>query len=164
MLLVASNQEEVMKKVLSYGFAAALVLFSALPALAKSYDVCLDAGDDVVSGFNFAAVASVFSGGTLSSSTSPITCPAVSDAIGTFFAQGVAVSELPKASHTDSLYVVWHFRINGQGAFDTSGPTETTATYPQTIIGTTNILVAPPNGTATVTNLAPNAFRITVAF
>jgi hypothetical protein len=153
-----------MKNLLSYGFAAALVLLTAFPAMAKSYDVCLDAGDDLVSGFNFVAVASVFKGGTLSSSTSPIACPAVSDAIGTFFAQGVGVSELPKASPTDSLYVVWHFRINGQGAFDTSGPTETTATYPQTIIGSTNILVSPPDGTATVTNLAANAFRITVGF
>ena len=31
-----------MNKILSYGFAAALVLFTALPALANSYDVCLD--------------------------------------------------------------------------------------------------------------------------
>jgi hypothetical protein len=62
------------------------------------------------------------------------------------------------------LYVVWHFRINGQGAFDTTGPTETTATYPQTIIGSTNIFISPPTGQATVTNLAPNAFRIKVGF
>ena len=36
-----------MKKLLSYGFAAALVLFTALPALAKSFDVCLDLAHDV---------------------------------------------------------------------------------------------------------------------
>jgi hypothetical protein len=154
-----------MNKILSYGFAAALVLFTALPALANSYDVCLDQGDDVVNGFNFAAVASVYPGGTVSKSTAGVECSALSASpIGTFFAQGVAVSELPKASATDSLYVVWHFRINGQGAFDTTGPTETTATYPQTIIGSTNIFISPPTGQATVTNLAPNAFRIKVGF
>jgi|HubBroStandDraft_1064217.scaffolds.fasta_scaffold46893_3 hypothetical protein len=151
-----------MKKLLSYGFAAALVLLTALPALAKSYDVCLDAGDDAVSGFNFVAVANVYPGGTISSAAA-VTCSTLdASPIGTFFAQGVAVSELPKASSTDSLYVVWHFRINGQGAFDTSGPVETTATYPQTIIGSTNIFLAPITGTATVTNLAANAFRVTV--
>src|SRR5580658_6110767 len=92
-----------MNKILSYGFAAALVLFTALPALANSYDVCLDQGDDVVNGFNFAAVASVYPGGTVSKSTAGVECSALSASpIGTFFAQGVAVSELPKASATDS--------------------------------------------------------------
>jgi hypothetical protein len=154
-----------MKKLLSYGFVAALVLFTALPALAKSFDVCLDAGDDVVNVFNFAAVASIYPGGTVTSSTMAVTCSSLSPRpIGTFFAQGVAVSELPKASSTDSLYVVWHFRINGLGAFDTTGPTETTARYPQTIIGSTNLFLSPSSGTATVTNLAPNAFRIQVGF
>jgi hypothetical protein len=152
-------------KLLRYGFAAALVLFTAFPALAKSYDVCLNADDDVVSGFNFAAVASVYPGGTIKGSTMGVSCSSLTPSpIGTFFAQGVAVSELPKASSTDSLYVVWHFRINNLGAFDTTGPVETTPTYPQTIIGSTNFFVAPPNGTAIVTNLAPNAFRVAVGF
>jgi hypothetical protein len=154
-----------MKRLLGYGVAAALVLFTALPALANSYDVCLDAGDDVVNVFNFAAVASVYPGGTVAKSATPVACSSLSASpIGTFFAQGVAVSELPKASATDSLYVVWHFRINGLGAFDTTGPVETTATYPQTIIGSTNLFVSPPTGQATVTNLAPNAFSIRVGF
>ena len=155
-----------MKKLLSYGFAAALVLFTALPALAKSFDVCLDLAHDVEeNGFNFGAVASVYPGGTVESSASVVTCSALSASPnGTFFAQGVSVAGLGSARPTDSLYVIWHFRINGQGAFDTSGPTETTATYPQTIVGSTNIFLAPISGTATVTNLAPNAFRITVGF
>jgi hypothetical protein len=154
-----------MKKVMSYGFAAALVLFTALPALARSYDVCLDTGDDVVSGFNFAAVASVYPGGTIKSSATPVMCSSLSPGpIGTFFAQGVAVSGLGKASSTDALYVIWHFRVNGLGAFDTTGPVEATTTYPQTIIGSTNFFVSPAGGTATVTNLAANAFRINVGF
>jgi hypothetical protein len=152
-------------KLRSFGFAAALVLLTAFPALAKSYDVCLNSGDDIVNGFNFAAVASIYPGNTIASSATPVACASLTPSpIGTFFAQGVAVSELPKASPTDALYVIWHFRINGLGAFDTTGPVETTPTYPQTIIGSTNFFVSPPSGVATVTNLAANAFRITVGF
>ncbi|HEY6420649.1 MAG TPA: hypothetical protein VIX59_16775 [Candidatus Binataceae bacterium] len=155
-----------MKKLLSYGFAAALVLFTALPALARSYDVCLGAGDLVLNGVGgFAAVAPVFPGGTIKSppTAADIACD-FSNSIGTFFASGVLVGGFSAASPTDVAYVNWHFRINGQGAFDTSGPVESTPTYPQTITGSTNIFVAPLFGTAAVTNLAGNAFRISVGF
>jgi len=159
-----------MKKLLGYGFAAALVLFTALPALAKSYDVCQNAGDlvaNVGTTITFVAAAPVYPGGTISSSVADVACPA--NPIGTFFAQGTVVGGVGASGPNDLAYVVWHFRINGQrafdtGAFDTSGLVETTAMYTQTITGSTNFFVSPPNGTATVTNLAPNAFRIAVGF
>jgi hypothetical protein len=157
-------------KLQRYGFAAALVLFTALPALARSYDVCMPSAKDLVLNtagqtITFVAVAPVFSGGTIATApslTDSVSCNATQ--IGTFFATGGVVAGFPASGPNDEAYVNWHFRINNQGAFDTSGLVETTASYTQTITGSTNFFVAPFNGTATVTNLAANAFRVTVGF
>jgi len=157
-------------KLQRYGFAAALVLFTSLPALARSYDVCMPNAKDLVLNtagqtITFVAVAPVFPGGTIATApslTDSVSCNATQ--IGTFFATGGVVAGFPASGPNDEAYVNWHFRINNQGAFDTSGLVETTASYTQTITGSTNFFVAPFNGTATVTNLAANAFRVTVGF
>jgi hypothetical protein len=61
------------------------------------------------------------------------------------------------AEPTDEAFVIWHFRIESGkkvGAFDTMGPVEnTTAPYPQTIIGSTGGL-APAKGFAEVTPIS----------
>ena len=58
------------------------------------------------------------------------------------------------ANPNDEFYVVWHFRINGGGAFDTTGPVRSTTTYSQTITGSTNTDLVPNHGAAKITNLA----------
>jgi hypothetical protein len=77
--------------------------------------------------------------------------------VGTFFAFGGLVAGLPQsttANPNDEFYVVWHFRINGGGAFDTTGPVRSTTTYSQTITGSTNTDLVPNHGAAKITNLA----------
>jgi hypothetical protein len=77
--------------------------------------------------------------------------------VGTFFAFGGLVAGLPQsstASPSDLFYVVWHFRIDGKGGFDTTGPVRSTSTYVQTITGSTNPGLVPTHGAAKVTNLS----------
>ena len=77
-------------------------------------------------------------------------------AVGTFFAFGGLVAGLPvsiTANANDVFYVVWHFRINGKGAFDTTGIVRSSSTYSQTITGSTNPGLVPTHGIATITNL-----------
>ena len=158
-------------KLQRYGFAAALVLFTALPALARSYDVCMPSAKDLVLNtagqtITFVAVAPVFSWRDHRyRSVAYRQCQLQRlPRLGRFSPTGGVVAGFPASGPNDEAYVNWHFRINNQGAFDTSGLVETTASYTQTITGSTNFFVAPFNGTATVTNLAANAFRVTVGF
>lgn len=69
--------------------------------------------------------------------------------IGTFFVNGTFVSgfnflpnplPLPQAAGDDLAYVQWHFRVDGTGAFETSGPIKQFVqggTYPQVLTGGT---------------------------
>lgn len=172
-----------MKRLISYGLAGALLLATAMPALARSWDVCLDPAHDLnpsteaVGGLPlfFAAVAKIYPAGTFKQATSasPLTtCTTDAKVVGTFFAMGGLVANLPDKGAKDVFYVQWHFRINNQGAFDTGGPVESGNpgdTYPQTITGATRGL-APAKGAATVKILAAdgvenstvNAFRVRV--
>jgi hypothetical protein len=57
-------------------------------------------------------------------------------AIGTFFVNGGVVAGLPHSASHDVALVIWHFRINGVGAFDTTGIVKSVAvggTYPQIV-------------------------------
>jgi hypothetical protein len=88
-------------------------------------------------------------------------------AVGTFFAFGGLVAGLPQsitADPNDGFYVFWHFRINNKGAFDTTGPTRTTTTYPQTITGSTNPGLVPTHGKAMVTNLSNGTTGVVLTF
>lgn len=155
---------------------AGALLFLAAPALAdmpmmhgKNYDVCIDLAHDTranTEGNAFAVAAPIFTGGTIPAG-GVSSCGSITAApIGTFFAMGRVVAGLGAAAADDVFYVDWHFRINGKGAFDTSGIVKAAATYPQTIVGSTSVFVSPPSGTATITVLhsdsATSQFRTTV--
>jgi len=161
-----------MKSLIKYGLAAAMVFATAMPAMARSWVVCVDQSKDArfssetslvgtppAATPNFFVGAGAVYGGGTDVSTATLCTPAGVNrpaAIGTFFAFGGLVAGLPQsitADASDLFYVVWHFRINGAGAFDTTGIVRATSTYLQTITGSTNPGLVPTHGKATVTNL-----------
>ena len=151
-----------MKNFIKYGLAAAMVFATAMPAMARSWVVCVDTAKDAhfstETNLFFAAAAPIYPGDTDVSTATNCT-PATLDAtqVGTFFTIGGGVSGLPESTPSDPadlFFVLWHFRIDNKGAFDTTGPVRSTPTYPQTIIGSTNPGLVPTHGKATVTNLS----------
>lgn len=157
-----------MKSLIKYGLAAAMVFAIAMPAMAKSWVVCIDQNKDArfsdektppVTGTPdfFVGAAPVYPGGANVSSATDCTPATVGRAaVGTFFAFGGLVAGLPQSispNANDVFYVVWHFRINGRGAFDTTGIVRSSSTYSQTITGSTNPGLVPTHGSATITNL-----------
>lgn len=122
---------------------------------ARSYDVCVDAvtGAKLTSfppaaGDRVTAVGMILPRGTVPADGSgDATCAAYATMkIGTFFVNGTFVAgfapgtNLPQAAADDLGYVDWHFRIDGRGDFDTSGPIKQfvqNGTYPQTVTGGT---------------------------
>jgi hypothetical protein len=154
-----------MKSLVKYGLAAAMVFATAMPAMARSWVVCLDQNKDArgstenVTGAPvfFVGAAPVYPGTTdVSTATdcTPNTLKATQ--VGTFFAFGGLVAGLPQSTTADAndlFFVIWHFRIDGKGAFDTTGPVRSSPTYPQTITGSTNPGLVPAHGKAKVTNL-----------
>ncbi|MGA8570686.1 MAG: hypothetical protein WB580_23070 [Candidatus Binataceae bacterium] len=125
-----------MKTLIKFGLAAAMVFATAMPAMAKSWVVCLDQNKDArfsdektpaLTGTPdfFVGAAPVYPGGANVSSATDCTPATVGRAaVGTFFAFGGLVAGLPQSispNANDVFYVVWHFRINGRGAFDTTG-------------------------------------------
>jgi len=154
-----------MKSLIKYGLAAAMVLATAMPAMARSWVVCVDTTKDArfsteaTNGNNlfFAAAAPIYPGNTNVATAADCT-PATLNAtqVGTFFTIGGGIAGLPvstPADMADQFFVLWHFRIDNKGAFDTTGPVRSTPTYPQTIIGSTNPGLVPAHGRAKVTNL-----------
>jgi hypothetical protein len=164
-----------MKSLIKYGLAATLVFATAMPAMARSWVVCLDQSKDArfsseattpvppaTTGtpFFFVGAAPVYPGGTdVSKATNCAQSGTGSvgrSTVGTFFAFGGLVAGLPLSVTPDAndvFYVVWHFRINTKGSFDTTGVVRATTTYPQTITGSTNPGLVPTHGKALVTNL-----------
>jgi hypothetical protein len=155
-----------MKSLIKYGLAAAMLVATAMPAMARSWVVCVDQNKDArgstetVSGAPvfFVGAAPVYPGGTDVSTVTDCSPTTIGKTpVGTFFAFGGLVAGLPQsstASPSDVFYVVWHFRIDGKGGFDTTGPVRSTSTYVQTITGSTNPGLVPTHGAAKVTNLS----------
>ena len=134
-------------------------------AHARAFDVCVNAAanfrlDDadqsggLSAGDGITVVGIVLPGGTIP--TDGVGAPQLPDGlggllpacaqlqskkIGTFFVSGRVVIGLPDAAPNDLAYVDWQFRIDGQGAIDTTGPVKVTGaplgTYVQTITGGT---------------------------
>ena len=122
---------------------------------ARSYDVCVDGATGAVltngpgAGTRVTAVGMILPAGLIPADGSgDATCVQYAkDKIGTFFVNGTLVSgfgpnsgKLPQAADDDLGYVDWHFRVDGRGAFDSSGPIKQFSlggTYPQTITGGT---------------------------
>ncbi len=195
-------------RIINCALTMAIPCATAMPAMARSYVVCIDGAQDArfssetvtsILPFStgleaaaplaaagpplfFTAAAPIYVANTDTSSATDCT-PATLGAspIGTFFGFGSFVRGLPQSippNLADDYYVNWHFRINGKGAFDTSGVLRTASprtavavmrgvtTYQQTITGSTDTDLSPVSGKATVTNLptgAPGilAFKIT---
>jgi len=150
-----------MKGFIRHGLAVAMVLVTAMPAMARSWVVCVDTTKDArfsTTNTFFVGAAPIYPGSTDVSAASDCSTATIGKAtVGTFFTLGGAVAGLPVSTPSnpaDGFYVVWHFRIDGRGAFDTTGPTQTATTYPQTITGSTNPGLVPTHGKASVTNLS----------
>ena len=166
-----------MKGLVKYGLAVAMVFATARPAMARSWVVCVDTTKDArfsteaTAGNNlfFAAAAPIYPVDTVTTTATDCT-PSTLKAtqVGTFFTIGGGINGLPQSTTpdlADMFFVLWHFRITGRGAFDTTGPVRS-GTYPQTIIGSTNPGLVPTHGKAIVTTLTTGAatvlaFRIT---
>ena len=157
-----------MKSLIKYGLAAAMVFVTAMPAMARSWVVCIDQNKDARTSDEktppttgapdfFVAAAPVYPGSTDVSTATDCTPTGVGKAqVGTFFAFGGLVAGLPQSTTADAndlFFVIWHFRIDGKGAFDTTGPVRSSPTYHQTITGSTNPGLVPTHGKARVTNL-----------
>jgi hypothetical protein len=154
-----------MKSFIKYGLAAAMMFATAMPAMARSWVVCVDQSKDVRGSTEvtgplpnfFVGAAPVYPGGADVSTATDCTSTTIGKPqVGTFFAFGGLVNGLPQSTPpdmSDQFLVIWHFRITGSGAFDTTGPTRSSSTYSQTIIGSTNPGLVPTHGAAKITNL-----------
>ncbi len=122
----------------------------------RVFDVCVNAATGArltsfppAAGDRVTAVGMVLEAGTLPNVDNPgdDTCSTFtsSQIKGTFFVNGTFVSgfggpPLPPAAADDLAYVQWHFRVDGTGAFETSGPIKQFVqggTYPQVLTGGT---------------------------
>lgn len=163
-----------MKSLIKCALAAAMVFATAMPAMARSFDVCITPATDEATQDNFAkgafvtAAANIYAGGTIPTG-GVATCSSItSPVIGTFYANvGVEAGALPAAPDV-LAFVTWHFDFTPKGTFVTVGPIPFPpvdggpATYPQTLAGASGPF--PNRGVATVTNLKSdgNQFRIKV--
>jgi hypothetical protein len=177
------------RQLVRWGMAAVFVMATALPAMATSWDVCVDPTTDMntsdtvsVRGVTqvefFAAAALVYPSGTfaVSSVASPLTsCTTSATSVGRFFSRGSAVGNLPADATTsvpDIWLVEWYFRFASGGAFSTMGPVTGAAaggTYAQTITGVFGGKTTAPGkavitvlSTAGVDGSTVDAFQITV--
>lgn len=148
--------------------------------VAQVYDVCVD-GTNGARLTNFppgpgdrvTAVGMVLPANTVpdDGSGDPTCAAFAAQKIGTFFVNGTFVSafapdtnRLPDAAADDLGYVDWHFRVDGKGAFDTSGPIKQFVqggTYPQSVTGGTGRYKG-LKGEATTTMLGAGGFQIRV--
>jgi len=156
-----------MRALVTYGLAAVMVLAGAMPAMARSWDVCIDPSTDFNASTEapitnvpmfFSAVANIYPKGTFHMSTmaSPqLNCTTSAAPVGTFFAKGALVANLPTVTAKelrDVFYVDWQFRIDGKGQFGTSGLVKSGdpgVTYKQILTGGSGGLV-PATGSASV--------------
>lgn len=167
-----------------YGVALALVASLITPALAKDYDICVNAATDFAlddigdpgfsPGDGITAVGIIVPGGTIpTDGVGVASCDDIADhRVGTFFVKGRIVAGLPNATaNNDLAYVDWQFRIEqGEktGALDTSGPVPNAAvlpplaTYPHTIVGASGGL-APAKGEILTTILGAGGFQIRIS-
>ena len=121
----------------------------------RTFDICVDAVNDArltnfppAAGDRVTAVGMMLPAGTIpSDGTGDPTCAAFQpQKIGTFWVNGTFVStfdttgKLPQAAADDLAYVQWHFRVNGAGSWETSGPIkqfQQNGFYPHVITGGT---------------------------
>ena len=171
-----------MKRLISYGLAAGMMLTTAMatPALAKekqSFDVCVNPATDVATqdvatkpGAFLTVAGNIFPKGTIPNGgvvpCSSITVPV----IGTFYANvslqaGLGSPKgLPAAPDVQG-FVTWQFDFSPKGGtFATIGivpiSTGPGQTYIQTLVGSSGKF--PGNGQVTVTSLDPTGFQFRI--
>src|SRR5215469_2014155 len=115
--------------------AVALVLATALPARAGSWDVCIAAGDInaptdhvVIRGTEYSEFTAIttplFPAGTFAAGQRT-NCNTAAAPVGMFFARASALGNLPanQPLGVPDLYLAeWYFRFTTGGAFSTMGP------------------------------------------
>src|SRR5262249_30291024 len=122
-----------MKGIVKCVLAVALVLASALPAMARSWDVCIDPATDINLPFEFlvpgngttvppsspvqqffSAVAFFYPAGTFTSDRLQ-TCHTNATQLGRFFAKGAVVFNLPDDNGVHDFFADWYFQFNAKG-------------------------------------------------
>src|ERR1700730_5310353 len=165
-----------MKRLISYGLAAGMMLTTAMatPALAKekqSFDVCVNPATDVATqdvatkpGAFLTVAGNIFPKGTIPNGgvgpCSSITVPV----IGTFYANVGLELGLPAAKDVEA-FVTWHFDFSPKGTFVTVGPIPFPpptgpTTYPQTLAGASGPF--PSRGKAIVRPLNADGFQFRI--
>ena len=142
-----------MKSFIKYGLAAAMVLATAMPAMAKTIGVCVavtDIKEDPSATF-FTAAAPFFPNGTIADGVQ--NCP-TTGSIGTFYTAGGFLAATAD-THGNAAFVTWNFVFDEGGNFVTVGPVNATADYKQTIVGANGGL--PNSGKVKVHNFAPTS-------
>jgi hypothetical protein len=164
-----------MKSLIKYGLAAAMVFATAraTPALAKSFDICVNPATDVATqdtltpGAFLTVAGNIFRKGTIPNDGIGVpSCSSISSpVIGTFYANVGLELGLPAATDVEG-FVTWHFDFSPKGTFVTVGPIPFPpgaggpATYPQTLSGASGPF--PNRGTATVTALSKDGFQFRI--
>jgi hypothetical protein len=155
-----------MKRFFRYGLAAAIVLATAMPAMAKVIDVCVattDINEDSSKIF-FTAASPFFPAGTIADGVMDCPMPAPGS-IGTFYTAGGFLN--PTAdTNGNAAFVTWDFIFDKGGNFVTVGPVNAAADYKQTIVGGNGGLansgkIKVHNFSVTGTGTAAFAFSVT---
>lgn len=172
-------------KTITIGLALAVASALAVPAAfaqgnggdsGREFDVCTDGstaalndngdGTPFTGGDVITAVGIMLPKGTIDPAAPDVTCASyVDNRVGTFFAHVLITLGVGAAEADDLAYVNWQFRVDGRGAFDTTGPVkirDVGGTYPQTITGGTGKYKG-AKGTMKTTVLEPGGFLIQVA-
>jgi hypothetical protein len=154
-----------MKSLIRYGLAAVMLFAIAMPAMAKTVDVCVSVTDvkedstnpaDVVA---FTAAAPFFKSGTLSDGQS--TCPKTADSIGTFYTAGGFFAATAD-TNGNAGFATWVFIFAKGGRFVTAGIVNGTADYTQTITGANGGF--PNSGKIKVHNFTTTGTTVAFAF
>jgi hypothetical protein len=157
-------------KVLRYGLTMVMLAVMATPALAKSFDICVNPATDVATqddgtkaGAFLTVAANIFPRGTIPMGGVMSCTSIISPVIGTFYANVGLELGLPAAKDVEG-FVTWHFDFSPKGTFVTVGPipfpTMVGATYPQTLAGASGGFAG--RGTATVTQLNSDGFQFRI--
>jgi hypothetical protein len=174
-----------MKGLIRWGFAAAFVMATAIPALAASWDICIEPADINSSDqvtirgtaySEFIAVAApIFPAGTFTVGQRA-SCTTSATSVGLFFERASAVGNLPadQTQTAPDLYLAeWYFKFKTGGAFSTMGPVRGVgagSTYSQTITGVLGgkttvpgkALITVLSSSSGLSGLTVDAFRVTV--
>jgi hypothetical protein len=142
-----------MKSLIRYGLAAAMLFAIAMPAMAKTIDVCVSDADvnEDSTGVAFTAAAPFFPNGTIADGV--LNCP-TTGSIGTFYTAGGFFADTADTKG-NAGFATWVFIFANGGRFVTAGIVNPTADYTQTITGANGGF--PNSGKVKVHNFSPTS-------